>query len=139
MMTPKQDRFVLEYMIDHNATQAAIRAGYSEKTAAEIGYEYLRKPHIAEAIRKAQTKRAERLELTAASVTTRLLVIADMAEAQGTPASLSVARQALMDVAKLNGLIVETHETVTRSPEERERRLAELLAERDRLAKRRLN
>lgn len=45
-MTPKQKRFCDEYLIDCNATQAAIRAGYSEKTAYSIGEENLRKPDI---------------------------------------------------------------------------------------------
>jgi Terminase small subunit len=45
-MTPKQERFCAEYLIDLNATQAAIRAGYSKKTAASIGEENLRKPEI---------------------------------------------------------------------------------------------
>ncbi len=45
-LTPKQQRFVEEYLTDLNATQAAIRAGYSAKTAEVIGYENLRKPHI---------------------------------------------------------------------------------------------
>lgn len=45
-LTPKQKRFCDEYLIDLNATQAAIRAGYSEKTAKEIGCENLTKPHI---------------------------------------------------------------------------------------------
>ena len=45
-MTPKQKRFCDEYLIDCNATQAAIRAGYSEKTAKAIGSENLAKPDI---------------------------------------------------------------------------------------------
>ena len=45
-MTPKQKRFCDEYLIDLNATQAAIRAGYSEKTAYSIGVENLKKPEI---------------------------------------------------------------------------------------------
>lgn len=63
-LTPKQQRFVEEYLIDLNATQAAIRAGYSEKTAKEIGSENLTKPNIAKAIEEAQNKRAERTEIT---------------------------------------------------------------------------
>ena len=63
-LTPKQQRFVEEYLIDLNATQAAIRAGYSEKTAAVIGAENLIKPNIAKAIEEAQSKRAERTEIT---------------------------------------------------------------------------
>ena len=45
-MTPKQKRFCDEYLIDTNATQAAIRAGYSEKTAYSIGEENLKKPEL---------------------------------------------------------------------------------------------
>ncbi|QBL97905.1 terminase small subunit [Exiguobacterium phage vB_EauM-23] len=45
-LTAKQKRFCDEYLVDLNATQAAIRAGYSEKTAKEIGCENLTKPHI---------------------------------------------------------------------------------------------
>lgn len=45
-MTPKQQRFCDEYLIDLNATQAAIRAGYSKKTAYSIGVENLKKPEI---------------------------------------------------------------------------------------------
>ena len=49
-LTAKQERFVQEYLIDLNATQAAIRAGYSRKTAGVIGVENLKKPYIREAI-----------------------------------------------------------------------------------------
>ena len=42
-MTPKQERFVQEYLIDLNATQAAIRAGYSGKSAVKIGHQLLDK------------------------------------------------------------------------------------------------
>ena len=47
-MTVKQQRFCDEYLIDLNGTQAAIRAGYSAKTAGSIAKEYLQKPHIKE-------------------------------------------------------------------------------------------
>src|SRR5215208_4155617 len=59
-LTPKQERFVGEYLKDLNATQAAIRAGYSPSSAAEIGYENLRKPQMATAISEAFKARAER-------------------------------------------------------------------------------
>lgn len=52
-LTPKQAMFVKEYLIDLNATQAAIRAGYSARTADRIGPELLGKTSIAEAIQKA--------------------------------------------------------------------------------------
>lgn len=63
-LTDKQQRFVEEYLVDLNATQAAIRAGYSEKTASEMGYENLSKPQIAEAIAGAQAQRSERTQIT---------------------------------------------------------------------------
>ncbi|MCH4984920.1 terminase small subunit [Macrococcoides goetzii] len=49
-LTERQRRFADEYIISGNATQAAIKAGYSEKTAAITGYENLRKPNISEYI-----------------------------------------------------------------------------------------
>lgn len=57
-MTPKQQRFVEEYLIDLNATQAAIRAGYSSKTAMEQGYQLLRNTSVAAAIDAGKEKRS---------------------------------------------------------------------------------
>ena len=65
-MTPKQQLFILEYRKDLNATQAAIRAGYSKKTAANIGEENLRKPQIQAAIALATAAQLERADLSAA-------------------------------------------------------------------------
>jgi len=59
-LTDKQRRFVEEYLVDLNATQAAIRAGYSEKTARSIGAENLAKPDIARAVSEAQDDRSRR-------------------------------------------------------------------------------
>ena len=59
-VTKKQKRFVEEYLIDLNATQAAIRAGYSPKTAKDIGCENLAKPNISDAIDKAMAERSRR-------------------------------------------------------------------------------
>ena len=59
-MTKKQKRFVEEYLIDLNATQAAIRAGYSPATAKEIGCENLTKPNIAAAVSQAMAARSRR-------------------------------------------------------------------------------
>lgn len=64
MLTNKQQLFVDEYLIDLNATQAAIRAGYSEKTAYSIGEENLKKPDIADAIQKRMNDRKARVEIT---------------------------------------------------------------------------
>jgi phage terminase small subunit len=51
VLTPKEKIFISEYLKDFNATQAAIKAGYSKKTAFVIGYEILRKPYIQDAIK----------------------------------------------------------------------------------------
>jgi phage terminase small subunit len=64
MLTPKQQRFVDEYLIDLNATQAAIRAGYSEKTAKSIGQENLTKPDLAKAVQERIKERESRVEIT---------------------------------------------------------------------------
>lgn len=64
-MTPKQQIFCDEYLIDLNATQAAIRAGYSEKTSYSIGVENLNKPEIQNYISEKQLERSKRTEITA--------------------------------------------------------------------------
>lgn len=76
-LTPKQEAFVSEYLIDLNATQAAIRAGYSQKNAGKIGPELLGKTRIAEAIHRAMEKRQERTEVTQDYVISKLKEIAD--------------------------------------------------------------
>ena len=60
-MTAKQQRFCDEYLIDLNATQAAIRAGYSEKTARQIANENLTKPYISEYIEKRMAEKEKAL------------------------------------------------------------------------------
>ena len=75
-LTIKQTRFVQEYLLDLNATQAAIRAGYSVRTAASIGHENLRKPEIARAIAEDTGARAARLGITTDRVLEELAKIA---------------------------------------------------------------
>lgn len=67
-LTAKQAAFVREYLVDLNATQAAIRAGYSKNRAGEIGYQLLQKTTIQAAIKEEMDKRAERTEITADKV-----------------------------------------------------------------------
>jgi phage terminase small subunit len=64
-LTDKQRLFVKEYLVDLNATQAALRAGYSPKTAFAIGYENLTKHYIREAVEREMKKREQRIEITA--------------------------------------------------------------------------
>lgn len=64
-LTPKEQRFVEEYLIDLNATQAAVRAGYSPKTANEQGSRLLAKVSVSEAVAAAKQARSERTQITA--------------------------------------------------------------------------
>lgn len=63
-LTPKQERFVQEYLVDLNATAAAIRAGYKETTAAQQGHNLLRKSAIEQAVQAARADLAKRTEVT---------------------------------------------------------------------------
>jgi phage terminase small subunit len=74
-LTDKQIRFCEEYLIDLNATQAAIRAGYSEKTAGSIGDENLKKPEIKEFIKLKMYERSKRTEITSDMVIQELAKI----------------------------------------------------------------
>ena len=75
-MTERQKRFIAEYLIDLNATQAAIRAGYSVKTAGSIGDENLKKPEINSAIAKEMAKRSKRTGVNQDRVVLELAKIA---------------------------------------------------------------
>lgn len=75
-LTPKQERFVAEYLIDLNATQAAIRTGYSAKTAASQGARLLKQGGVGRAVQAAQQARAVRTEITQDRVLQELARIA---------------------------------------------------------------
>ncbi len=72
-LTPKQARFVEEYLIDLNATAAAKRAGYSERTAYAQGQRLLKHVEIAAAVQKAQEARSERTKIDQDWVIERLV------------------------------------------------------------------
>ncbi len=76
-LTPKQAAFVIEYLVDMNATQAAIRAGYSEDSAGLIGAENISKPYIAEAIKEQLDARAARTLITADYVLSNMKELAE--------------------------------------------------------------
>ena len=78
-LNEKQKRFVEEYLIDLNATQAAIRAGYSQNTARSIGQRLLAFVDIQAAIQQAQSNRSERVQITQEEVIRRLLENVDIA------------------------------------------------------------
>lgn len=74
-LTDRQQRFVDEYLIDLNATQAAIRAGYSARTANEQGAQLLAKLSVAEAVARAKAERSGRLGITAERVLEELAAL----------------------------------------------------------------
>lgn len=74
-LTDRQERFCREYIIDYNATDAAIRAGYSKKTAYSIGSENLKKPELLARVRELQTEQAERLCINADWVVMQLVEV----------------------------------------------------------------
>lgn len=75
-MNPKRERFVEEYLIDLNATQAAIRAGYSEKTAHSIGQRLLNFVEVSQAIAERRKVEAEAHGITQARVLEELAILA---------------------------------------------------------------
>ena len=104
-LTARQQRFCDEYLIDLNATQAAIRAGYSEKTAMEQGYQLLQKTSVAEYIAERKADRIERTEITQDMVLKELAIIAFSNAADFAKV---IEKQAMMDV---NGQAVPMRDT----------------------------
>jgi phage terminase small subunit len=113
-MTPKQQRFVQEYLIDLNATQAAIRAGYKQKAAYATGAENLKKPEIQEAIQKARSKREERTELNQDWVLAHLRSEAELT-AEGSSHSARI--RALELLGKHLGMFEDTLKIKTELPD----------------------
>lgn len=103
-LTDKQARFVKEYLIDSNATQAAIRAGYSEQTAQEQSSRLLSKVIISEAVKAGQEKKAAKLEITALDLVREYEEVRALAM---TEKQLSAANGSIAGKAKLLGLEVE--------------------------------
>lgn len=99
-LSPKQQRFVDEYCVDQNATQAALRAGYSEKTAYSQGQRLLKKVEIAAAIAERQGQHAERCNVTVDTLTAELDEARELARKEGQPGAFV---QAVMGKAKLCG------------------------------------
>lgn len=83
-LTAKQQMFVREYLIDLNATQAAIRAGYASKNADKIGYQLIGKTLVRAALMEAQKSRAEKVDLDAQWVLARFKLVSDRC-VQGEP------------------------------------------------------
>ena len=75
-LSPKQERFAMEYLIDLNATQAAIRAGYAKRTAGSQGHDLLKKPEIQAAIQEGRQEAEKRTDITLDRVLHELAILA---------------------------------------------------------------
>ena len=106
-LTAKQTEFISQYLVDLNATAAARRAGYSQKTAYAIGSENLRKPEIAKAIEEAMEERSKRVEITQDKV---LKDLEEARECAINAKQFSVAVQASVWQGKHLGMFREKHE-----------------------------
>lgn len=106
-LNPKQQRFVEEYLVDLNATQAAIRAGYSKRTAKEIGCENLTKPNIAAAVAKGRALLADKAEVNAEQI---LRDLEDMRRMALAAEQFAPAIRAAELRGKQIGMFVEKHE-----------------------------
>lgn len=119
-LTAKQQRFVAEYLIDLNATQAAIRAGYSEKTAAEQASRLLTNVKVAEAIQAAMKARSERTQIDADWVLKRLErdATADLADLYTEHGALKPVRE--WPIAWRTGLVAGIETVQERDGEDAE-------------------
>ena len=96
-LTPKQERFVDEYLLDLNATQAAVRAGYSPKTAHVQGPRLLGNVSVARAISEAKQERAEATKIDAEYVLRKLQLVAERCLQEVKPALHAKTRQPMKD------------------------------------------
>lgn len=100
----KQKLFISEYLKSGNATEAAIKAGYSEKGAANAGYRLLQRPEIKAEIEQRQNKAAEKAEITLESILNELEEARQLAKTNIKPAAMVSAS---VQKAKLAGIFNE--------------------------------
>ncbi len=101
-LTAKQQRFIKEYLIDLNATQAAIRAGYSAKTAQEQGSRLLSNVMVSSAIQEAQQEALKRLDMSKDDVGAMYLEAYNKAEELGQPSAMVSATNGLCKLYGVN-------------------------------------
>lgn len=106
-LTAKQERFVSEYLIDLNATQAAIRAGYSPKTANPQGNRLLANVSVAAAIKAGQKDISKRNKLTVDDILDELEEARKVGKDEGAASAMVAAS---MGKAKVLGLLVDKKE-----------------------------
>ena len=101
-LTPRQERFVQEYVSCLNATKAAIQAGYSPRTARQIGSENLTKPNIRTAVTRELAAYSERMSIDRDWLMSRFL---DTYEGAMAGRRFSAANRAIVSMAQLLGLL----------------------------------
>ena len=120
-LNPKQERFCLEYLADLNATQAAIRAGYSAKTAYSQGQRLLKNVEVAPRLTQLVTERNGRLKVDGDWVLRRLVELADvdLADLYGDGGELLDLREMPEDAKRLLAGLDMTEEFEGRGPDRR--------------------
>ena len=136
-MTDKQKRFVEEYLIDLNATQAAIRAGYSPRNADKIGSELLGKTRVSAEVKKRMAEQSKRTGVTADRVLLELAIIgfvnaADVINDKDATIKASASRN---DTACVQSVKVKTLSSDKGDMTEREVKLADKVKALDLLGK----
>lgn len=119
-LTPKQAKFVEEYLLDGNGRRAAIAAGYSERTAHVIANENLNKPYIAELIEKGQKEMINQVVAKREVTRERLMEMAEKVYDEAFKVGqLAAANGAIKELGILSGERVEKQENTIVSHEDR--------------------
>ena len=113
-MTPRQERFVQEYLIDRNGAAAAVRAGYSPRTSRQIAHKLLTKADVANAVRQGEAQLAAKAQLAREEVLRGLLAAIDMARVQGDPAAMIAGWR---EIAKMCGYYAPERKQINLSRE----------------------
>jgi predicted DCC family thiol-disulfide oxidoreductase YuxK len=121
-MTPRQRQFVAEWLVDRNATKAAIRAGYTARTAYAQGHRLLKKAEIRAAIASALGAQEERTQINADAVLLSIQRIGDEAWLRGDWAAALRSRELLGRYFKLVSDRVEVNHFAPRADRLRQAR-----------------
>lgn len=107
-MQAKHERFAREYVVDHNAAQAAVRAGYVPGRAKQTGYRLLRRPDIAQLVDRLDAEKSGELGVSASYVAAGFKWYHEEAMAGRVPPAVGV--KSLEGLAKLMGMFVQRSE-----------------------------
>lgn len=108
-LTPKQARFAEEYVLDHNGAAAAVRAGYSARSAKQIANELLTKPDLQSAVQAQEALAAAEMSVTRQRVMRELLEAVALAREQSNPAGMIAGWR---EIARICGLYAPERVTV---------------------------